>query len=99
MSLVSVSYSLNQTYFVSEDAFYQAVKKAANISKFTKAISLDICHNDETNDFKVCINAKIKQGASIKTALLELQKNIDDYSLNLIDSKPQNVTIIIEGEF
>ena len=99
MGLVSVNYSLNQTYFVSTEAFVDAVKKATKKAKLTKTNEIEVKYITESNDFRVFIKALIKKGTSIKKALLELQCRIEEISLNLIDSKPENILIDIEGEF
>lgn len=99
MAFITINHSLNQTYLVSKEAFEQAVKIASKNSKLSKTNEIRIDFNDITNDFRANLNVLIKKGAKIKEAITELQSNIEDLSINLIDSKPENISIDIDGEF
>ena len=99
MGFVTVNYSLNQSYFVEKGVFEKIVKKAAADSKLIKLNSFEVEMLKVKNDYKIEINVDIKSGASYKDAISELQTNIEDLSMNLIESKPENITIVIEGDF
>lgn len=99
MGMVTVNYSLNQAYFVDQTAFEKIVKKAAANSKLIKVKESNVIVSELKNDFRVELRVEIKKGTTYKNAIESFTKELDNFSLNLMDSKPENVTIIIEGEF
>lgn len=99
MAMVTVNYSLNQAYFVDRSAFEKMIKKAASNSKLIKVKESNVIVSETKNDFRVELRILTKKGTSFKDAIESFTKQLDNYSLNLIDSKPENVTLIIEGEF
>jgi hypothetical protein len=99
MSLVKVNYSLNKKYFVENNVFKQAVKKATLESKNVKLINYEVEVPEEKDTFSAKVVVNIKKNSSFQIAINELQENIETYSLNIIDTKPKNISIEIEGEF
>lgn len=99
MGIITVNHSLNQAYFVEKKVFENMVKKAITESKLSKSNSFKVEMLEAKNHFKVTVNIEIKKGESYKSAIVELTSKIEDFSINLIDSKPENITIIIDGEF
>ena len=99
MGFVTVNHSLNQAYFVEKAVFEKITKKAISMSKLTKLVSFNVEVLKGKNDYKIEMTVNIKADSTYKESLFELQNNIEYLSLNLIDSKPENISIIIEGEF
>lgn len=99
MGLITVNYSLNQTYLVEKQVFEKIVKLACAKSKLSKTNSFNVDISEEKNDFKIEMNISVKSGASLKDAITELEGYIEEYSLNIIESKPENITMIIGGEY
>ena len=94
-----MNHSLNQAYFVEKRVFENIVKKAIKNSKLSKLNSFEVEILSSKNDFRVEISTKIKKGSSYKESLLELTSEIERLSYNIIESKPENITIVVDGEF
>ena len=99
MSLIKVNYSLNRKYFVETSALDQMVAIASKNFKDLDIIESKIVMNDTKNDFIIKINASIKNGASYEGTLLRFQEKLEKYSIALIDSKPENISITIIKEY
>ena len=90
MARIKVNYSMNQTFYVSEDSVNDIISKAAKAVKHSEVLDSKVIMNDN-NNFSVEIDAKIKSG--FEKSINELTKEIEMLSMNLIDSKPTNISV------
>ena len=90
MARIKVNYSMNQTFYVSEDSVKDIIAKAAKAVKHSEVLGSKVIMNDN-NNFSVEIDAKIK--SSFEKSISELTKEIEMLSMNLIDSKPTNISV------
>lgn len=97
MSFITINHSLNQTFFVQKEALEQLVVKAGENVKFSKVISSKV-EIKKNGIYSVQVHINIKENITLKQSLLELTSEIEKYSYNLIEAKPSNIEIIIEGE-
>ena len=91
MARIKVNYSLNQTFFVSEEAIQDIISKASSNVKLSSVKNKEIKIDDKGQDFSVVLDVDVK--GSFKESLTELTKEIEQLSMNIIDTKPTNISI------
>ena len=91
MARIKVNYSLNQTFFVSEEAIQDIISKASSNVKLSSVKNQEIKIDDKGQDFSVVLDVNVK--GSFKDSLTELTKEIEQLSMNIIDTKPTNISI------
>lgn len=90
MARIKVNYSMNQTFYVSEDSVKDIISKAGKAVKHSDILDSKVTMNDN-NNFTVDIDIKIK--SNFETSINELTKEIEMLSMNLTDSKPTNISV------
>ncbi len=98
MKFITVNYSLNKTFFVEDVALKKMVMKASKNTNLAKIVDCKISVDDNYS-YLVKLVIKVKKDSTYKKSILELTSEIEKYSYNLIDSKPTNINVIVEGEF
>lgn len=93
MKFVKVNYSLNQTYHVEDVAFEDLVKNAIKPLKGIKLTKSEVKVDDKNNDFLVKVAIEKSKDLSFATVASKIQNAIEEYSMNLIQSKPRNIQI------
>lgn len=94
MKFVKVNYHLNQTYHVENVAFEELVKNAIKQVKGIKVLSSEVEVDEKNNDFLVKVTVEKSKSTTFAGAASKIQTAIEEYSVNLIQSKPRNIQII-----
>lgn len=93
MKFVTVNYHLNQTYSVEDAAILQMIKSALKDVKGVKLLSSDVFVTSNHLGFSVKIEVEKLETKAYEEACMEITKSIEDYSMNLVESKPENIQI------
>lgn len=94
MKFVKVNYHLNQTYHVENVAFEELVKNAVKQVKGIKILSSEVEVDEKNNDFLVKVTVEKSKSTTFAGAAEKIQNAIEEYSVNLIQSKPRNIQIV-----
>lgn len=94
MKFVKVNYHLNQTYHVENVAFEELVSGAIKSVKGVKLVSSEVIVDEKNNDFIVKVAIEKAKSSTFAGAALKIQNAIEEHSLNLIQSKPRNISIV-----
>lgn len=93
MKFVTVNYHLNQTYSVEDAAILQMIKSAIKDVKGVKLISSKVQVTNDHLGFSIKMEVEKLETKLYEEACNEITKTIEDYSMNLVESKPENIQI------
>lgn len=96
MKFVKVNYSLNQTYHVENVAFEELVKAVLKPIKGIKLLHTEVSVDRKNNDFLVKVAVEKGAKTTFTAAATKIQTAIEEYSVNLIQTKPRNIQIIFK---
>ena len=97
MKIITVNFHLNQTYNVEDSAINDVVESAFKEIKSSKLINYKVSINKTNENFKLKLNVQKNKDATYKQATSEIKEIIEDYLVNLLDSKGENIQIIFGG--
>jgi thiamine monophosphate kinase len=97
MDYVTINYSLNKTFNVHLDVFHSIIKKAFNevddVEMYKDPVVLIIKGGE---DLELTIYIKPKSNNNQAENIKELIKTIENYIFDAINSKPNNIQLIIK---
>lgn len=98
MKCVKLSTFMNQTCFVEDTTLKQMVELAIKDIPTIKTLSINVKIDDTGIGYHVQVKAQKDKNAPYSDTIYQLQKNIENYSKKLINSKPSNITVILENK-
>lgn len=93
MKFVTVNYHLNQTYSVEDQAILQMVKEAIKEVQGIKLVSSEVHVTKDHLGFSVKMEVEKLESKLYEDACNEITKTIEEYSMNLVEAKPDNIQI------
>lgn len=96
MKFVKVAYAMNQTYYVEDFAIEQMVKSIFAGTPGIKLNDVEVKINVNNNGYELNIKAKKDFQKSYYDLTKYLEHEIETQSLNLVNTKPENIAIAME---
>lgn len=93
MKFITVNYHLNQTYSIEDQAILQMVTSAVKEVKGVKITHSEVSITKDNLGYEIKMEVEKLKTKTYEEACTEITKNIEDYSMNLMESKPDNIQI------
>lgn len=97
MHFFTVSYHLDEKYFVSTRAFEDVIAKVFQSIQKSTLVSSNVKIQELTNEVFINLSVKGKEKTKLEDVIKEIESKVNDGVLNLIDTKPSNITIEFAG--
>lgn len=94
MKLITVNFHLNQTYNVEDSAINDVVISAFKDIKSARLVGYKVKIDKNHENFKLTINVDKDKEVPFKKATSEIKSILEEYLVNLLDSKGENIQII-----
>ncbi|WP_029512712.1 MMB_0454 family protein [Mycoplasmopsis iners] len=98
MNYVTVNYSVNQSYSITEDAFVQLVHNCISDVPYIKlANEPRIIFTKSHDNVGFVIDVKIKKDKNFHTVINNFAKELENRFVALLDIKPESLKICFTG--
>lgn len=97
MHFFTVSYQLDNKYFVASNAFEEIVEKVFQSILKSTLVSKKVKVQELTNEVFVNLSVKAKDNIRLADVVKEIEFKINDGFFNLIDTKPSNISVEFVG--